>query len=209
MSIAGGCAWRKFPKLRRWPKKNRWDVGLLKNTFRTTDFRELLARKDVDAVMISTPDHWHVPMALAAIKAGKDIALEKPIGLAIAHGRVLADAAAKSKIVFRTDSNWRSEPELFRVASLVRTGKIGQLKRIRFAVPIYPVPIPNEATMPVPKALDYEMWQGPAERRPYTEDRVHPCGKIGRPGWYNNRLYCDGAISQLGPPSSRPCPMGQ
>ncbi len=179
-------------------RKNQWDVALLEDTLRTTDFRQLLAHRDVDAVMISTPDHWHVPIALAAIKAGKDVALEKPIGLAIAHGRVLADAAARSKIIFRTDSNWRSEPELFRVASLVRTGKIGQLKRIRFAVPIYPVPTPNEATMPVPKTLDFEMWQGPAERRPYTEERVHPSGKIGRPGWYNNRLYCDGAICNWG-----------
>lgn len=188
----------QVPNIAAVAKKNRWDVGLLNDTFRTTDFRELLARKDVDAVMISTPDHWHVPMALAAIKAGKDIALEKPIGLSIAHGRVLADAAAKSDVVFRTDSNWRSEPELFRVASLVRTGKIGQIKRIRFAVPIYPVPTPNEATAPVPEALDYEMWQGPAQRRPYVEDLVHPSGKIGRPGWYNNRLYCDGAISNWG-----------
>ena len=88
-------------------KKNQWDLALLKDTFRTTDFRELLAHEGVDAVMISTPDHWHVPIALAAIKAGKDVALEKPIGLAIAHGRVLADAAAKAKTVFRTDSNFR------------------------------------------------------------------------------------------------------
>ena len=181
----------------------------MKNTFRTTDFRELLARKDVDAVMISTPDHWHVPMALAAIKAGKDIALEKPIGLSIAHGRVLADAAAKSKIVFRTDSNWRSEPELFRVASLVRTGKIGQLKRIRFAVPIYPVPIPNEATMPAPKALDYEMWQGPAERRPL---HGRPCSSLREDR--AARLVQQSPVlrrshMQLGTPSSRPCPMGQ
>ena len=170
----------------------------MKDTFRTTDFRELLAHRGVDAVMISTPDHWHVPIALAAIKAGKDVACEKPIGLAIAHGRVLADAAAKAKTVFRTDSNFRSEPELFRAVSLVRTGKIGQLKTIRMSVPIYPVPTPNEAPMPVPEDLDYEMWQGPAERQPYTEDRVHPRKKIGRPGWYSNRLYCDGLICNWG-----------
>jgi len=179
-------------------KKNKWDMALLKDTFRTTDFRELLAHRRGDAVMISTPDHWHVPIALAAIKAGKDVALEKPIGLAIAHGRVLADAAAKAKTIFRTDSNWRSEPELFRVVSLVRTGKIGRLKTIRMAVPIYPTPAPNEATMPVPEELDYSLWQGPAERQPYTEDRVHPRKKIGRPGWYSNRLYCDGMICNWG-----------
>ena len=187
------------PALSKIAKKNQWDMALLKDTFRTTDFRELLARRGVDAVMISTPDHWHVPIALAAVRAGKHVACEKPIGLAIAHGRVLADAAAKAKIVFRTDSNFRSEPELFRAVSLVRTGKIGQLKTIRISVPIYPWFTPNsEATMPVPPALDYEMWQGPVERKPYTEDRVHPAGKYGRPGWYCNRLYCDGMICNWG-----------
>ena len=186
------------PQLAKVAKKNEWDPALLKDTFRTTDFRELLAHRRVDAVMISTPDHWHVPIALAAIKAGKDVDLEKPIGLAIAHGRVLADAAAKAKTVFRTDSNFRSEPELFRAVSLVRTGKIGKLKTIRMSIPIYPSRVPNETLAPVPPDLDYEMWQGPAERRPYVQDRVHPPKEIGRPGWYNNRLYCDGLITNWG-----------
>jgi myo-inositol 2-dehydrogenase/D-chiro-inositol 1-dehydrogenase len=186
------------PATARSAKRNQWDLALLKDTFRTTDFRELLAHARVDAVMVSTPDHWHVPICLAAVKAGKDIACEKPIGLAIRHGRVLADAAAKAKIVFRTDSNFRSEPELFRAVSLVRTGKIGQLKTIRISVPIYPCPEPNEAPMPVPEELDYDLWQGPAAAAPYTEDRVHPRKKIGRPGWYSNRLYCDGMICNWG-----------
>ena len=186
------------PQVAGVAKKNRWDPTLLKDTFRTTDFRELLAHSRVDAVMISTPDYWHVPQALAAIKAGKDVCCEKPIGLAISHGRVLADAAAKAGIIFRTDSNFRSEPELFRAVSLVRTGKIGQIKKICMSVPIYPMPTPNEAPMPVPKELDYEMWQGPVQRMPYTEDRVHPQKKLGRPGWFDNRLYCDGLISNWG-----------
>ncbi len=186
------------PKVASVAKKNQWDVALLKDTFRTTDFRELLAHPRVDAVMISTPDFWHVPIALAAVKAGKDICCEKPIGMSIAHGRVLANAVAKSNIIFRTDSNFRSEPELFRAVSLVRTGKIGRIKTIRMSIPIYPTPTPNEKPMPVPKELDYEMWQGPAERRPYTQDRVHPQKKLGRPGWYENRLYCDGLISNWG-----------
>ncbi len=186
------------PTVARVAKRNKWDPALLNDTFRTTDFRELLAHPRVDAVMINTPDHWHVPIALAAVKAGKHIACEKPIGLAIAHGRALADAVAESDIIFRTDSNFRSEPELFRTVSLVRTGKIGQIKKIRISVPIYPVPEPNEAPMPVPEELDYEMWQGPVQRQPYTEDRVHPRGKLGRPGWFCNRLYCDGMITNWG-----------
>ena len=188
----------EIPNTAKVAKRNEWDLALLKDTFRTTDFRELLAHSRVDAVMISTPDHWHVPIALAAVRAGKHVACEKPIGLAIAHGRVLADAAARAKVVFRTDSNFRSEPELFKAVSLVRTGKIGQLKRIRFGIPIYPTTELNETPMPVPEDLDYEMWQGPAERRPYTQDRVHPNRAIGRPGWYQNRLYCDGLICNWG-----------
>ena len=146
-----------IPAVAASAKKNGWDLALLKDVFRTTDFREVLDHRGVDAVMISTPDHWHVPIALAAIKAGKDVDCEKPIGLAIAHGRVLADAAARAKTVFRTDSNFRSEPELFRAVSLVRTGKIGRLRKIRMSVPIYPDPTPNEVPMPVPEELDYEL----------------------------------------------------
>ena len=106
-------------------KSNHFDLDTMKDCFRTTDFREVLARKDVDAVMITTPDHWHVPIALAAIKAGKDVACEKPIGLCIAHGRILADAAAKAKCVFRTDSEFRSIPHL------VQGGKPGAHRQDR------------------------------------------------------------------------------
>ncbi len=179
-------------------KRNKFDVAALKDTFRTTDFREVLARKGVDAVMISTPDHWHVAIALAAIKAGKDVCCEKPLGLAIAHGRKLADAAARSKCVFRTDSEFRSIPNLFKAVGLVRTGKIGKLHTIRISVPIYWGSLPMPESMPVPEELDYEMWQGPAAAAPYTENRVHPQKKYERPGWYSNRLYCDGMISNWG-----------
>ena len=179
-------------------KRHQWDPHLLKDCFRTTDFREVLGRKGVDAVMISTPDHWHIAIALAAIKAGKDVCCEKPLGLAIAQGRVLADAAAKSKCVFRTDSEFRSIPNLFKAVSLVRTGKIGQLKTIRISVPIYWESLPMQPDMPVPKELDYDMWLGPAPKVPYTEDRVHANRVYQRPGWYSNRDYCDGMISNWG-----------
>ena len=91
---------------------------------------------DVDAVMITTPDHSHVPVALAAIKAGKGMGYKKPIGLCIAHGRLLANAAAQSKCVFRTDSEFRSIPTFFKAVSLVRTGKMGKSKTVpRMAAP--------------------------------------------------------------------------
>ena len=178
------------------------DINKMEGCFRTTDFREVLARKDVDAVMITTPDHWHVPIALAAIKAGKDVACEKPIGLCIAHGRLLADAAAKANGVFRTDSEFRSIPTMFRAVSLVRTGKIGQLKAIRTVAPCWNKPLPMQPTMPVPPELDYDMWLGPAPAAPYTEKRVHSpktyVAGYDRPGWYGNRTYCDGGICNWG-----------
>lgn len=183
-------------------KAHKYDLGALKDCFRTTDFREVLARKDVDAVMITTPDHWHVPIALAAIRAGKDVCCEKPIGLCIAHGRILADAAARAKSVFRTDSEFRSIPTLFKAVSLVRTGKIGQLKTIRTVAPCWNAPLPMPPTMPVPPELDYDMWLGPAPLAPYTEQRVHPRNEVDgsytRPGWYGNRTYCDGGICNWG-----------
>lgn len=126
------------------------DLDKMQDCFRTTDFRELLARADVDAVMITTPDHWHVPIALAAIKGGKDAACEKPIGLCIEHGRILANAAAHAKCVFRTDSEFRSIPLWYKAVSLVRTGKIGQLKAIRTVAPCWNESLPMQPAMPVP-----------------------------------------------------------
>jgi predicted dehydrogenase len=183
-------------------KQHQFAIESMQRCFRTTDFREVLARKDVDAVMITTPDHWHVPIALAAIRAGKDVACEKPIGLCIAHGRILADAAAKAKCVFRTDSEFRSIPTWFKAVSLVRTGKIGQLKAIRTVAPCWNKPLPMQPTMPVPPELDYDMWLGPAPLAPYTEKRVHApktyTAGYDRPGWYGNRTYCDGGICNWG-----------
>jgi predicted dehydrogenase len=183
-------------------KQHQFDIEAMRSCFRTADFREVLARKDVDAVMITTPDHWHVPIALAAIRAGKDVACEKPIGLCIAHGRILADAAAKAKCVFRTDSEFRSIPTWFKAVSLVRTGKIGQLKTIRTVAPCWNQPLAMQPTMPVPPELEYDLWLGPAPLAPYTEKRVHApktyTAGYDRPGWYGNRTYCDGGICNWG-----------
>ncbi len=183
-------------------KRKGIDLDKMQDCFRTTDFRELLARPGLDAVMITTPDYWHVPIALAAIKAGKDVCCEKPIGLCVEHGRILADAAAKANCVFRTDSEFRSIPDWFKAVSLVRTGKIGQLKTIRTVAPCWNEPLPMQPTMPVPPELDYDMWQGPSPLAPYTEKRVHaPKSYVAgydRPGWYGNRTYCDGGICNWG-----------
>ncbi len=182
----------------RWRLEQQQAKEPLKGCFATTDFRQLLDRPDVDGVMVTTPDHSHVPIAMAAIRAGKDVSCEKPIGLCIEHGRLLADAAAEANCVFRTDSEFRSIPLWFRAVSLVRTGKIGQLRTMRMAVPLWNRPLPMQPEMPIPDELDYDLWLGPAPDAPYTEQRVHPRRGYGRPGWYANRTYCDGVISNWG-----------
>lgn len=138
----------------------------------TKDFRELLARKDIDAVMISTPDHWHTIMSMMAIAAGKDVQCEKPT-LTIHEGIVLSQAVRKHKKVFQTSTEDRAVPEYHRMAELVRNGRIGKLQRIEVILPKQPQ-VPGDPTpQPVPKELDYEMWLGPAPFKPYTKDRVH------------------------------------
>lgn len=163
------------------------------------DFRDVIARADVDAVMISTPDHWHVPIALAAVRAGKDVSCEKPLTISIREGRILADAVRKHQRVFRTDSEFRSLANFHRVCELVVNGRIGKIHAIRTGVPKTDITMPAQPEMPVPADLDYEFWQGPAERRPYTMNRVHtPRDLKSRPGWMRCREYCEGLITNWG-----------
>jgi predicted dehydrogenase len=130
------------------------------------DFRALIARADIDAVVISTPDHWHVPMALLALAAGKKVFCEKPT-LTIAEGRTLADAVAQQKAVFATGLEDRSLIHYHKLVEAVRNGGIGKLERIEVGLPTKPV-FPREEPAPVPEDLNYEMWLGPAPFRPYT-----------------------------------------
>jgi predicted dehydrogenase len=162
------------------------------------DWRELLARDEIQAVMISTPDHWHAPMTLEAFRAGKDVSLEKPITRTIAEGRAISDRGRKLKRVFRVDSELRSNPSAYRAADAVRAGRLGAIRRIVVGVPGSDVPCPPQPVMPVPAELDYERWQGPAPRAPYTVRRVHPPRSYGRPGWMRHLYYCDGMITNWG-----------
>lgn len=137
------------------------------------DFREILARADLDAVAISTPDHWHVPISVMALRAGKDVLCEKPT-LTIAQGRALVDVVRRTGRVFQTATEDRSVGVYHRMAELVRNGRIGKLQTIRVTLPgAPPERRGNPAPMPVPPELDYDLWLGPAPWAPYTEDRVH------------------------------------
>ncbi len=134
--------------------------------FATKDFREVLSRDDVDAVMISTPDHWHTLISALAIHAGKDVQCEKPT-LTIDEGKVLIDTVRKHKKVFQTSTEDRSVPEYHRMAELVRNGRIGKLERIAVILPKQPNAPGDPTPQPVPPELDYDMWLGPAPEAPY------------------------------------------
>lgn len=172
--------------------------GRFRGCTAVVDFHELLARRDVDAVMISTPDHWHVPMALAALEAGKDVSLEKPVTRTVAEGRRLAEAVRRTGRVFRVDSEFRTTPAVHRAAELIRNGRIGKVLRVTVGVPGTDVGCPPQPEMPIPPELDYERWQGPAPRAPYTEKRVHKPKAYERPGWMRHLYYCDGMITNWG-----------
>lgn len=140
--------------------------------FATKDFREILARSDIDAVMVSTPDHWHTLISALALHAGKDVQCEKPT-LTIGEGKVLTETVRKHKRVFQTSTEDRAVPEYHRMAELVRNGRIGKLQRIEVILPKQPS-VPGDPTpQPVPPDFDYAMWLGPAPEAPYTKDRVH------------------------------------
>lgn len=173
-------------------------TGAFKGCAAYQDFRELLARPAIDAVFIGGPDHWHVQMSMAAIRAGKNVSCEKPITRCIGDGRALSDLVKKHGRVFRTDSEFRSLENFHRAVTLVRNGRIGKLHTIRTGVPGTDVGCPPQPEMPVPPELDYERWQGPATRAPYTQKRVHTPGSYERPGWMRHRYYCDGMITNWG-----------
>jgi len=173
-------------------------AGQFKGCSTYRDFRELLDRPDIDAVMISTPDHWHVAMAIAAAKAGKDICCEKPLTLSIAEGRVLSDTVRRYNRVFRTDSEFRSHACFQKACELVLNGRIGKVHTIRTGVPAGDVGGPPEREMPVPKELDYDLWLGPAPYAPYTLNGVHPPESYGRPGWMRVPEYCEGMVTNWG-----------
>ncbi|MEA3364642.1 MAG: Gfo/Idh/MocA family oxidoreductase [Candidatus Hydrogenedentes bacterium] len=163
------------------------------------DFRELLARDDIDAVMISSPDHWHVPTGIAAAAADKHFSVEKPLSTCIAHGRLLCEAAERHGVVTRTDSEFRSLPEMWRAVECVRNGRIGKLTTIKVRVPGDSDPIGTPPEMPVPEELDYDLWLGPAFEKPYTEQRVHPIKDLkSRPGWLRISDYTNGMVSNWG-----------
>ena len=147
--------------------------GKFKGCDTYSDFRELLARSDIDAVAIVVPDHWHALIAIAAMKAGKDVYCEKPLALTIRQGHAMVDAVRKYERVFQTGAQFRSSPNVRRACELVRNGRLGEIRRVRtwVAPNSFESPGPGWKPMPVPDGFDYDFWLGPAPEAPYHIER--------------------------------------
>ena len=126
------------------------------------DFRQLLASKDVDAVLVGTPDHWHVPISIAAVKAGKDVYCEKPLSNTIAEGRALVNAVNKHKRIFQHGTQLRSSIHTRKVCELVRNGYIGKVSKVVIGSPAGHA-TGDHPVETVPEWLNWDLWQGPAE----------------------------------------------
>ncbi|HLQ44504.1 MAG TPA: Gfo/Idh/MocA family oxidoreductase [Planctomycetaceae bacterium] len=163
------------------------------------DFRELLARDDIDAVVIGTPDHWHAIPAIAACRAGKDVYCEKPLSLTITEGRAMVQAARAKDRVFQTGSQQRSEfgGRFRRAVELIRNGHLGEIQVVRIGVggPAVPCDLP---TQECPEGTDWNFWNGPSPERGYHEI-LCPKGIHNHfPAWRQYREYAGGALADMG-----------
>jgi len=161
------------------------------------DYREMLLNKDIDAVIISTPDFWHSQPAIEAALAGKDIYLQKPTSLTITEGRLLSDSVHKQGSILQLGTQQRSMPQFRIAAELVRNGRIGKLHTVKIGLPGDPSgPVAPE--MPIPKNLNFDMWLGSTPEVLYTQIGVHPQKGYSRPGWLRIENYGAGMITGWG-----------
>jgi predicted dehydrogenase len=161
----------------------------------TADFREVLGRKDVDAVLLAPQDHWHGPMAVRAAAAGKDIYCEKPLGCAVADSRAIRDAVRRYGCIFQTGTQQRSSRRFRHACELARNGYLGKVHTVDVAAPgpsYQPKYRGSLAPQPVPDGFDWDMYTGPSPERPYNP------GRHAWPDWYLIWDYCAGFIVNWG-----------
>jgi len=163
------------------------------NTPRTTrDFRSIIDDKSIDAVVIATPHHWHCPIAIGALLAGKDVYIEKPASHVFHEGRLLVDAARKNKRIVQHGTQMRSSPVVAEAAELLKSGVLGEIKITKawniqdrgYAMPV--------ADSQPPSGVDYDRWLGPAKKRPFNRNRFHGTWRLFRE-YGNGDLGDDGA----------------
>lgn len=158
------------------------------------DYRRLLERKDVDAIVTATPEHWRLLICVESCQAGKDVYAEKPLTLTIREGRLIVQAARKYKRVFQVGSQQRSQWQNYAGCELIRSGALGKITRVI----AHNYPSPWECKLPaqpVPDGLDWDMWCGPVEPVPYNKDLYLP---RANPGWLSFRLFAGGEMTGWG-----------
>jgi predicted dehydrogenase len=159
------------------------------------DYRDLLARKDIDAVMIAAQDHWHALIATAAARAGKDMYCEKPLGVAVAESQCIRNTIRQTKRVFQTGTWQRSQGKFQQACNLVRNGYLGKVHTVEVAAPGPQYRPKYKGTMdpqPVPAGFDWNMWRGPAPAQPFNP------GRVAWPDWYLIGDYCAGFVTNWG-----------
>lgn len=161
------------------------------------NYREALDDKDVDAVIISTPDHWHALIAIHAVEAGKDVYMQKPTSLTVEEGRAVSNAVHRSGRILQMGTQQRSGEQFRYACELVRNGRIGDLQTVEVGLPGDPGG-DEEPEMPIPSNLNYEMWLGSTPYVYYTEKRVHPQHDYSRPGWLRCEQFGAGMITGWG-----------
>jgi len=170
-------------------------------TFATRDYREILARPDIDAVIVTPPDHWHALMVVEAVQAGKDVYVQKPVTYDIAESIALRTAVRATQRVVQVGSQQRSSQpwETFRIASeAVRNGRLGKVHTVRIGIGRDEPKGQPPQSQAVPSTFDYDTWLGPAPEQPYMELRVHPQSGYGRPGWITTEDFGLGMITNWG-----------
>ncbi len=161
------------------------------------NYRELLKRDDIDAVVIATPDHWHAQIAVDAAKAGKDIYCEKPMALTVSEGRAMVNATRKYKRVFQTGNMQRSWRNFRHSCELVLNGYIGEIKVVNVCVgpPVKALDLPSVAA---PDTIDWDMWVGPSLYRDYSPVLAPPVEDLNFPNWRSYREFGGGMITDWG-----------
>lgn len=164
----------------------------IKGFMKTDKFEEVLANKDIDAVCVTTPDHWHAAIALAAMKAGKDVYVEKPMTLTVEESKLMVEAEKKYGRIVQVGTMQRSSTHFRIAANLVRNGKIGEIKEIYAGLGSFKPQPAKEDVKPVPEGFDYDRWLGPTPFYDYSDNRV--AGSYGG-GW---RCYWDYGSRKFG-----------
>jgi predicted dehydrogenase len=177
-----------------YTKRKKEDVAAIKTY---GDYKDLIKDAGIDAVAISTPEHWHAEPILAAALAGKDIYVQKPLTMTLREGRLVSDIVREKKRAFQIGSQQRSGTQFRLACELVRNGRIGKIHTVRVGLPVDPSG-EEEPEMPVPPNLNFDKWLGCTPLVPYTEKRVHPQKDYSRPGWLRIESYCLGMITGWG-----------